>query len=144
MSADSRAPTRHSRLRSPPGKAGRASAGSEPDANGGYCLVWAFERAVPMIYVEDSAGRTVGPPVRLGILDGPGAPPPPGCTVPDADIPWDRSDDVTGTWQYRSLYVVTFATVLLLMVGLVRGRGWRPGIALAGAALALWAGLWLI
>ena len=79
----------------------------------------------------------------MEILDKPGAPPPVGCAVPQADVPWNRADEVTDRWQFRSLQVVAITAAFLLTLGLVRGRGWRPGIALAGVASVLWAALWL-
>jgi hypothetical protein len=117
--------------------------GLRTDANGGYCVFWAFERATPVVYVGSRVEGTDGTSVPMGILDKPGAPPPAGCAQPQADIPWKRADGVTDTWQYRSLQVVAITAALLLTLGLVRGRGWRPGIALAAAASALWAVLWL-
>ena len=128
-----------------PSREGRSRVGGlQTDAHGGYCVVWAYERVRPMIYADAGDDGTVPPPVLIETLDKPGAPPPAGCTVPEADVPWKRSDDLTRTWQYRSLPVVTIAAALLLVVGLLRGRGWRPGIALAGVPSALWAVLWLI
>ncbi len=117
--------------------------GLRTDAYGGYCVMWAVERAIPMIYVEHGEGRTFASPVPMEILDKPGAPPPAGCAVPHAGVPWNRTDEVADTWQYRSLQVVAITAALLATLGLVRGRGWRPGIALAGAASVLWAALWL-
>jgi hypothetical protein len=110
------------------------------DGHGGYCVVWAYESSVPMLYDEAIISRT---PVRMETLDKPDATPPAGCATPRVKIPWKRSFAITGTWQYRSLTFVMIIPALLLLVGLARGRGWRSGITLTGAATTFWLVLWL-
>jgi hypothetical protein len=92
-----------------------------------------------MIYPDTAGGR----PVRIEVLDQLNPPLPPGCVKPRAGVPWDRSDDVTSTWQYWSLPIVTIAAAVFLLVSLVRGRTPAPGMAVAGFASLLWIVLWL-
>jgi hypothetical protein len=113
--------------------------GFHTDAKGRYCIVWASERIVPFVSVDDGSSAPRG-------IDGDwrplaGARPPAGCEAGDAGIPWPRADDATTSWQFRTVPAVVAVAVGLLLVALLRGgaRVRRTGLALtlAGTLLAI-------
>jgi hypothetical protein len=111
--------------------------GLRTDATGRYCVLWAFERGSAYARI-----RMPGQPtqfVRFSPRESTVPGTPAGCVTPDAGIPWNRSDDVTSTWQYRSPQVVAIVAALLLAGGLVLGRirFALPGCVLAGLASLL-------
>jgi hypothetical protein len=76
--------------------------------------VWASERIVPFVELDDGSSVTRG-------IDGEWRPlggrrPPAGCRAGDAGIPWRRAHDATSSWQLRTVPTTVAVAVLLLLV----------------------------
>ena len=134
--------TFESRHRSRPGPVG----GFSTDRTGHYCIVWASERITPFFEADDGARGAIEDPWRP--LNG--AAPPRGCQPGDQGIPWNRADDLERSPQFVSVAAIGFASIALLLVGLVRnrarfaGRVRALGVALAVAMTIVGAVLWFL
>lgn len=112
--------------------AGDTVGGFRTDQTGRYCIRWAGERVTPFLYVN---GRFAGG-ARNGWQPLHGASPPRGCQSGNRGIPWDRTDALKSTPEFRSVVIGGLASIGLLALGLLLGRiGEGREIRLAGLAL---------
>jgi hypothetical protein len=116
--------------------------GFRSDGQGRFCIVWPSEEITPFIEL-DGTDAIHTPWVSLGRQA-----PPPGCQPGDAGIPWNRSDDLESTIQFRSVPALLVpAAALLVLAFLFRMEGagkllQRGGLALTAAGTVLAAVLW--
>lgn len=93
------------------------------------CIVWAQERTTPFAYGD----RGTGPLNTYVPLNG--AAPPGGCSTSSEGIPWDRADDLWSTWQFRSVWIVGVAGLLVLAASMLVDPRRRPTVRAYGTVL---------
>lgn len=109
--------------------------GFTTDADGTYCLVWATEATTPLAYVDGTlAGR----------LEQDAEAPPGDCQTSDAEIPWNRADDLRSTPQFVGVFVPGALAILALVLGLLRPTrtSFVIGSALTAVTFALTVFVW--
>ena len=113
--------------------------GFSTDAAGGYCVLWAREAVSPLAYVGDTV---VG---RLEIPEDEATIEPSECQTSDASIPWNRTDELRQTTEFRAPFVLGGLAIVVLLIGVVRPTrvGFAVGSVLTAVTFALISALWV-
>ena len=98
--------------------------GFTTDETGAYCVMWAQEVVSPRAYVGDTFVA------RLEVADEDLEPSE--CQTSDASIPWNRTDELRATTEFRAVFVPGAAAILVLLIGVFRPR---RALFLAGSLL---------
>jgi len=88
--------------------------GFSTDDTGAYCVLWAQEAVSPRAYVGDTFVA------RLEVSEE--SREPSECQTTDASIPWNRTDELRDTTEFRLPFIPGAIAILLLLVG-----AFRPG-----------------
>lgn len=116
--------------------------GFSTDAEGDYCVRWAQESVIPYAYVDGGPSLPLESP-EDEVVDADADPTVP-CQEGDAGVPWNRSDEVTSTTEFRALLVAAALAVLVLIIGLFRPLRaiFYAGSALTASVAVAFAVLW--
>jgi hypothetical protein len=113
------------------------------DSGGRYCIVWAQEHVYP--------SARIGPRSYANLHDDwrplTGGPPPHGCEISDATIPWNRAADLRARWQHLSVLWTGVGALLALAISILASGALKPALrvlAMNGAvgAVALCVAVW--
>jgi len=90
--------------------------GFSTDETGAYCVLWAQEAVSPQAYVGDVFVARLEIPEDAADVE------PSECQTSDASIPWNRTDELRDTTEFRAPFVPGAAAILVLLVGVFRPR----------------------
>ena len=112
--------------------------GFSTDETGAYCVLWAREAVSPQAYVGDTFVA------RLEIPEDAAEIQPSECQTSDASIPWNRTDELRDTNEFRAPFVPGAAAIVVLLIGVFRPRRalFLVGSLLTAVTFAAVAVLW--